>query len=144
MWPFLAVLGGVLANELQAAEREKEQKKQLIANMRMQYAKSLDPDVPTYGFQAAQAKSQMDAERDAGRAGMVGSLLPMALQGLGQMSSATSGNEMLNKQTERMSGALGNLNDRFNVQSGEINPFRGSSQFEPTIDDIFDRERPMY
>lgn len=124
----IAVLGGVLANQLQADEAEEEQKKQLAMNMRLQYAKSLDPDVPTYGLQAAQARSQMDAQRDASQSAMIGSLLPIALQGMGQAFSAPSGNDALNQQTARTSSAFGRANERFNVPSVrgayQVNPFR--------------------
>jgi hypothetical protein len=94
VWPFLAILGGVLANEMQANASEEQAKKQQVANMRMQLAREISPDVPTYGYQAAQARSQMAAQRDAGQASMIGSLLPVALQGLGQMSNTPPANPL--------------------------------------------------
>jgi len=120
-----------MANKLQSDAAEKEAKKQQIASMRMQLARDIDPSVPTYGYQAAQARSQMAAQRDAGQTAMIGSLLPVALQGLGQMTNTPDSTRSF---SSNLNGALsGRLNDLNNQDMfGEINSRLGLRPWSDT------------
>lgn len=77
---WLGILAGVLSNHMQ----QQEQRRQAAADMQMQFARSLDPHLPTYGYQAAKFNSQQDANSGA----QVAQLLPMLL---GQRDSINHG-----------------------------------------------------
>lgn len=68
---WLGILAGVMADKM----KEAEARKQAATEMRMQYARSLDPSMPTYGYQAAQFNHQQNANGGAS----VAALLPMLL-----------------------------------------------------------------
>lgn len=73
--PLLAILAGVMSQKMQQAEA----KKQAAADMRMQFARSIDPQMPTYGYQAA----KFGAAQDANSGAMVAQLLPMFMNAFG-------------------------------------------------------------
>jgi hypothetical protein len=82
------MLAGLLANKMFGGEDEEEAKKQQIASMRMQMAQRLSPDMPTFGFQGAQFKHQMDQRQDEGQRQLMASLVPMAIAGMDELSAA--------------------------------------------------------
>jgi hypothetical protein len=128
MAPWIPILAGTLASQLFGGDDEEKAKKQAIANMRMDLARRMAPDMPTYGFQAAQLKQQLADRRDEGQRSLLASLVPMAVGGIDSLSAAPS-----QPSIGGLSNALGASNDqRFGTTpvpyangAYQVNHFRG-------------------
>lgn len=87
MFPFLAMLAGVLANQMQQSSAEKTMKHQQHRQMALERIHELDPSYPMYGAQAQMNREQLAAMKDQGRMQLFGQVLPMAVEGAGQLMS---------------------------------------------------------
>ena len=81
-------MSNMMASE-EAALQQKKAKKQALGDMRVRFAQSLDPDVPTYGYEADRLKrgfaAQSEAQADARNAQMA-QVMASVLSDLGDSS----------------------------------------------------------